>query len=60
MRDKSFTIAKSPKYDGCQSGLAGMDYNLFDKRTAGGATKNENMSNKELAEELHKPIIRKV
>ena len=47
----------------------------FDKKTPGGATtltrsetlatrnksavKNENMSNKELAEELHKPIIRK-
>ena len=32
---------------------------FFDKHTAGGAVKNEVMQNKELAEELHKPIIRK-
>ena len=32
---------------------------LPDKSTSGGATKNEIMSNKGLAEELHKPIIRK-
>ena len=30
-----------------------------DESASGGAIKNENMSNKELAEELHKPIIRK-
>ena len=29
------------------------------KKTAGGAVKNKIMQNKELAEELHKPIIRK-
>ena len=28
------------------------------KETSGSGTKNENISNKELAEELHKPIIR--
>ena len=32
---------------------------MFDKKTSGGMVKNENISNKELAEELHKPIIRK-
>ena len=36
-----------------------MFYKIFDRKTAGGAVKNDNMSNKELAEELHKPIIRK-
>ena len=36
-----------------------MVYNFFDKKTSGGAIKNENMSNKELAEELRKRIIRK-
>ena len=43
-----------------------MVYKLFDKRISGGAAtvanksvvKNENISNKELAEELHKPVIR--
>ena len=29
------------------------------KKTSGGAIKNENMSNKELLQELHKPIVRK-
>ena len=29
------------------------------KKTSGGTVKNENMSNQELVEELHKPIIRK-
>ena len=32
---------------------------LADKSPSGGANKNEIMSNKELGEELHKPIIRK-
>ena len=39
--------------------LALMVYNFSDKKTSGGAVKNENMSNKELAKELNKPIIRK-
>ena len=33
--------------------------NFLDKKTSGGTVKNEIISNKELAEELHKPIIRK-
>ena len=36
-----------------------MVYKFFDKQTSGGIVKNENISNKELAEELHKPNIRK-
>ena len=36
-----------------------MVYNFFDKKTAGGAVKSRIMQNKKLAEELHKPIIRK-
>ena len=36
-----------------------MDYRSFDKQTSGETIENENMSNKELAEELHKLIIRK-
>ena len=59
MRDKAFNFAKNPKYDGCQRDLASMVYKFFDKETCGSGIKNENMSNKELSEELHKPIIRK-
>ena len=36
-----------------------MVYKCFDKNISGSSIKNENISNKELAEELHKPIIRK-
>ena len=35
-----------------------MVYKFFDKKAAGGAVKSETMQNKELAKELHKPIIR--
>ena len=59
MRDKTFNIAKNPKYDGYQRGLASMVYNFFDEKTSSRAIKLEIMSNKKIAEELHKPIIRK-
>ena len=36
-----------------------MVYIFFDTKISGGAIKNENISNEELAEELHKPIVRK-
>ena len=57
--DKAFNIAKDPKYDGYQRGLASMVYKVFDKKTSGSSIKNKNISTKELAEELHKPNIRK-
>ena len=59
LRDKAFNITKSPKYGGYQRVLASMVSKCFDKKTSGSGIKNENISNKELAEELHKPIIRK-
>ena len=59
LRDKAFNIAKDPKYDGYQRRLASMVYKSFDKETSGICIKNENIFNKELAEALHKPIIRK-
>ena len=60
LRDKEFNIAKSPKNDGCQRGLASMFNKLFDWKLSGNAIRNEIMSNQELAEQLHKPIIRKL
>ena len=56
-RDKAFNIAKNPKHDGNRRGLACMVYKFFDKKTSGGAIKS--MSNQQLANELHKPIIKK-
>ena len=60
LRNKAFNIAKNPKYDGYQRGLASMVYNFSDKKsTGGGVANNEIKQNLQLAEELHKPIIRK-
>ena len=36
LRNKAFSIAKNPKYDGYQRGLASMVYKFFDKKSAGG------------------------
>ena len=57
LRDKAFNIAKDPKYDGYQRGLASMVYKFFDKKTGGGIKYVP--QNEQLAEELHKPILRK-
>ena len=61
LRDKAFNIAKKPEYDGYQRELASIVYNFFDKQSAGGDIDNNNeiKQNLQLAEELHKPIIRK-
>ena len=60
LRDKAFNIAKDPKYDGYQQGLAFMVYKFFDRKSKGSGVANKSVSeNQQLAEELHKPIIRK-
>ena len=67
LRDKAFNIDKDPKYDGYQRGLAPVVYKFFNKKTkSSGVTTHANKSaiksipqNEQLAEELHKPIIRK-
>ena len=59
LKDKPFTIASNPKYDGYQRGLASMVYTLFDKKSKGTGIKNKIKENQQLANELHKPIIRK-
>ena len=59
LRDKTFNIAKKPKYDGHQRRLASMVYKFFDKKSAGSGLNMQEMSDEQLAEELRKPIIRK-
>ena len=59
MHDKACNIAKNLKYNRYQKGFASMVYIFFDKKSSGGTVKNENISNKELAEELHKPNFKK-
>ena len=38
--------------------LASLVYKFFEQKASGSGIENENISNKELVEELHKPIIR--
>ena len=72
LRDKAFNIAKDPKYDGYQRGLASMVYKFFDKKSKGSGVRHVTAEpsakhvntklthqNQQLAEELHKPIIKK-
>ena len=63
LRNSAYDIASNPVYDGYQRGLASMVYKPFDSKVAlldkkamsGKGIKN----NKVLAEELHKPVIKK-
>ena len=57
LKDKTFKIVSGPNYNGYQSGLASMVYKFFDKKSSGNGIANE--PNYQLANELHKPIIRK-
>ena len=61
LKDKAYDIASNPEYDSYQRGLASMVYKFFDKKSTGsGITRNTTKSGSSiLADELHKPIIRK-
>ena len=58
LKNRAFDIAKDPKYDGYQRGLASMVYKFFDSKVSRSGAKLI-PENKQLANELHKPIIRK-
>ena len=66
LRDKAFKVANDQKYDGYQRGLASMVYKVFDEKSQGSGRSlssasqfGNNKENIQLADELHKPIIRK-
>ena len=63
LKNRAFNIAKDPKYDEYQRGLGSMVYKFFDKKSSGSGAKHVNTKTtpqkQQLAEELHKPIIRK-
>ena len=58
LRNKAFKIASDQKYDGFQRGLASMVHKFFGKKSQGSGLSN-NKENMQLADELHKPIIKK-
>ena len=58
---KYLTLLQIQNNDGFEKHLVSMAYKFFDKTSAyGGGVKNENLSNQELAAELHEPIIKKI
>ena len=64
LRGKAYNIASNPKYDGYQRGLASMVYKFFDSKVASPDKKSTGSgtakpSSSILADELHKPIIKK-
>ena len=70
LRVKAFDIASNPEYDSYQTGLASMVYKFFDKKSTAELTAKPSAlartgsgfkkpSSSILADELHKPIIRK-
>ena len=68
LRDKAYNIASNPEYDGYQRRLASMVYKFFDKKSMGSGFKKLQKTAKSsslgrsssiLADELHKPVIKK-
>ena len=76
LRDKVYDIASNPEYDGYQRGLASMVYKFFDSKVASSdrksmgsglkklkdTTKSSSLERSSLilADELHKPVIKKI
>ena len=66
LKDKAYDIASNREYDGYQRGLASMVYKFFDKKSMGSGIKKNittssslECSSSILADELHKPVIKK-
>ena len=68
LRDNAYDIVSNPEYDGCQRDLASMVYKFFDKKSIGSGVKKSKNTTKSsslersssiLADELHKPVIKK-
>ena len=53
-RDKAFNIAKNPKYDGYQRGIASMVYKVSDKKSKDAGVNIPLRSNEQLAKALNK------
>ena len=56
LRDKAYDITSNPECDCYQRGLASMVCKFFDKKTMGSGAAEPSLK---LADELHKPIIKK-
>ena len=60
MKDRAYKIAINPRYDGYKRTLASMVCQFFNKKTGLGTTSKKRANlNEVLAQELHKPVIKK-
>ena len=59
LRRKAFNIAKNPKSDGYQISLASMVYTFSDKKSSSSGIDGGVNQSKQLAEELHRTIVKK-
>ena len=59
LKERSNETALNSKYDGKQRGLASMVYRFFDKKRPGVTIKARGNVNEAVAQELHKPEIKK-
>ena len=55
LKDRSHETARNRNYDGYQKALESIVYKFFNKKTGSEVSLNE-----QLAEELHKPVIKKI
>ena len=67
LKDKACNIASNPEFDGYQRGLASIVYKFYDKKSMGSGTAKPSSlkritrdSSLILADELHKPVIKKI
>ena len=60
LRDKACNIASNPEYDRYQRGLVSMVYKFFDKKSIGSGINTTKLISSILADELHKPVIKKI
>ena len=60
LRDKAFNIAKNPKYDGYQRGLALVIYEFFDKKYSCGATENKIVAGKRIIRRIKQGNYKKI
>ena len=58
--DKAFNLAKSPKFDGCQCGIASAVHKFLDKKSASDKGTGINFENQQLADKLHQPFTKKI
>ena len=56
LKERAYKISINPKYDGYQRELASIVFTFFDNKTGSGP---KTSVNGELAQELHKPVIKK-